>query len=296
MVIKDKFVLLKNLPNILKLSSSEIERRSIELGERKLYAVLKLVEARINHFTKKKVFETVTESRRGQLIRVLKLPDYVLPVSYNQPTKTAIINLDAFGTDDISRVDARNVYACVVYGICFSSLIRGEVKVRDIHYSPMSNFLLSAFIRLFGKAYGLLGAYATEIPKLKFLITCYVLGSFFGVTNRDEMYKKALTSSGFDFRDRVQELKTFDFSNIEDFISSLSKLGVMPGINRYQFAGRVLKRLSMNFLPALEDLSRFISVLTTSSVPGTAIVPTSIFRYNEGEFAKILEISKIIFK
>jgi len=295
MVVKDKFVLLKDLPNVLRLSSSELESRSIELGEKKLYAVLKLVEARINHFTKKKAFE-VAEAKREQLIRVLKLPNYVLPVSYNEPTKTAIINLDSFGTDDISKVDPRNVYACVVYGICFLSLIQGRVKVRDSYFSPISNFLLSIFIRLFGKAYGLLGAYATEIPKLKFLIACYVLGSFFGEKNQDVMYKKALTASGFDYRDRLQELRTFDFSNVEDFIESLSKLGVMPGVNRYQFAGRVLRRLSMNFLPALEDLSRFVSILTTSSIQGATIVPTSIFRYNEREFAKILEISKIIFK
>lgn len=296
MVVKDKFVLLKDLPNVLKLSSTEVKKCSIELGERKLYAVLKLVEGRINHFTKKKVFELVSEARRGQLIQVLNLPNYVLPVSYNGSTRTAVINLESFGTDDISRVDPRNIYACVVYAICFSSLINGSVKVRNVYYSPIVNFLLSVFIRMFGKEFGLLGAYAIEIPKLKFLLACYIQGAFFGVTNQTEMYKKAGTSSGFDFRDRVQELKAFDFSNIEDFIEALSKTGVMPGINRYRFAGRVLRRLSMNFLPALEDLSRFISVLTTSSIPGTTIVPTSIFRYNEREFAKVLEISKVIFR
>jgi len=54
--------------------------------------------------------------------------------------------------------------------------------------------------------------------------------------------------------------------------------------------------LGLNFMPAMEDMSRFISILTTSDVRGSNIVPAWISKYNERAYQNILEISKNIFK
>jgi len=60
-VVKDKFTLLKDVPNVLNLSASVIKTNSVEGGPKTLAATLKLIERRINHFTKDKVFEAITE-------------------------------------------------------------------------------------------------------------------------------------------------------------------------------------------------------------------------------------------
>ena len=70
----------------------------------------------------------------------------------------------------------------------------------------------------------------------------------------------------------------------------------MPGLNVYMFLAEIVKRFGFNFLPALEDLSRFISILTASNIPGTSVVPSFLSKYDETSFNNILQISKSIFK
>ncbi len=297
MEIKDKFSLLKDVPNIFRLSASKIASSSIAKGPAKVYSTLKLSEDRINHFTKKTVFSTMDEIKQGKkIVNLVKIEKYILPVSYNFNTKTIIINLQPFGTDDISRVDPRNIYACMVYGICFRDLVTKKINVADNTFSVIASFLTTVLMRLFGKEFGLLGIYATQIPALKFLTNCYVLASMFGEKNKPKLYKRAAASAGVDFRPYIDRLGEYDFTDINDYIKSLSDFKVMPGITRHTFAARILKTLSVNFLPGIEDASRFISIITTSDLPGSSIAPTFISKYNRTEFDKILSISKKIFK
>jgi len=295
MIVKEKFTLLKNVSNILNVSSSVIKKESIENGPRKLFVSIKLLEDRINHFTKNKIFDLLENKIERKRIHVVTFKNYPLHVGYNKSSKSIIINLSAFDTDDISRIDTKNLYACMVYGICFSEIVSGKHKISTNNFSPIVNYLLSIFIRLFGKEFGLLGIYATEIGKLKFLISCYVLSSFFGESGKS-LYSKSSTVSFFNYRDIEDDLNKIDFSNIEEFIKSLSDFKVMPGMDRYRFTSKVLRFLSINFIPAIEDLARFISVITTSDISGSNIVPTFISKYNETEFSKLLTISKLIFK
>jgi len=297
MEIKDKFNLLKDVPNTFKISSAKLNSYSIPQGPAKIYNTLKLSEDRINHFTKNKVFSTINEIKiNKKVISLVYMENYILPVSYNYTTNTIIINLRQFATDDISRVDPRNIYACVTYGICFRDLITKKIKVPDTLFSVVSAFMTTILMRLFGKEFGLLGTYATQIPILKFLTNCYIIATMFGETNKVSLYKKAGASSGVDFRPYLDKLGQYDLSNINDYIKSLSDFKIMPGITRHTFAARILKTLTINFLPGLEDLSRFISVVTTADLPGNSISPAFISKYNKSEFDKILSISKNIFK
>ena len=50
MVVKEKFSLLRDVPNVLDISASTVKANSIEDGPRTLAATLKLIERRINHF------------------------------------------------------------------------------------------------------------------------------------------------------------------------------------------------------------------------------------------------------
>jgi len=296
MQIIENFSLLKGVPNILNYDKSKLSRISIGGGATKISNVLKLIENRINHHTKQKVFNTLNELKKDKSIVVLtQIEKYILPVTYNTPTKSIIINLQPFGTDDISRLDPRNIYACMVYGICFKELVTKKTSVPFSASGSISAFLTTTIMRLFGKEFGLLGVYATQIPALKFLTTCYVLANMFGEQSKSSLYKKASMSAYIDFRPYIDKLSSYDFTDINDYIKSLSEMKVMPGITRHTFAARIIKSLTVNFLPAFEDPSRFISILTTSDLPGSSIVPTFISKYNTSEFDKILQISKRIF-
>jgi len=299
MVVKDKFILLKNVPNILHLSPTTIKAHSVSAGQRKVFVVLEMLQDRINHYTKDRVFNLISnQKKREKTLAIVKMPSYILPVSYNITTKQIVINITPFDTDDIypTKPDPINVYSSIVYGICMMDIVSNKVTIPVSYFGSISSYLLSMFIRIFGKEYGLLGMYATEINKLKFLICCYILVSFFGSEMDKSVFTKASVAASFDYRELGDKLDKYDFTDIHDFIKSLSDLKVMPGINRFHFTERLYRFLGVGFLPALEDLSRFVSVLTVSAITGSNIVPTFIYSYNEGEFNKIIDISKGIFK
>ena len=297
MIVKQKFDLLKGIDNVLHMSSSEINSVSVEIGPRKIFVVLELMKGRINHYTKDKIFNKLTNLNERKFLHVVNLPNYPLPVSYNVPTKGMVINISPFGIDDVetTKPGAFNLYALMVYAIVFSDLVSGKTKVGDNYSSVISSFFDSVLIRLFGKQYGLLGSFSTQIPKMKFLTNMYILDSFFGVKGL-QAYKKASTSSAFNYKEIEQTLPKYDFSNINDFILSLSDFGVMPNINRHIFAAKSLRFFGLNVMPAFEDCARFIATLATSDIKGSNVISTYISKYNERDFAKILEISKIIFK
>jgi len=298
MEIKKTFDLLKNVKNTLDFNELQLKRYSIKDGHEKIYTTLKLIENRIDHFTKKKVFKilkTMKLSKTKQVVSLIHHDKYILPVSYNTPTDTIIINLNYFNTDDISRVDPRNIYACMVYGICFKELITKQVKIQDNIYGVITALLTTINMKLFGKEFGLLGIYSTQIPKMKFLTACYILQSMFDIKSKSKLYEMAGSAATFDYQPLIEKLVKTKFYNINDYIHSLNDFKVMPGLTRTTFAARYVRSLTINFLPALEDCSRFISVITTSNLTGISVVPPFIQKFNRAEFEKILSISKRIF-
>lgn len=297
MVVKPKFDLLRGIDNVLRLSSAEMKKYEIENGPRKIFVVLELMKSRINHYTKDRIFNLISNKAKRTKIHVVHFPQYPLPISYNIPSKGMIINISPFGVDDVetNKPGVFNLYALMVYGITFSDLIEGKIRVTDKYAPVISSFMGSVLIRLFGKQYGLLGSFSTEIPKMKFLTNLYVLDSFFGIKGQNA-YRKASTASAFNYKEIEDRLGRFDFSNINDFIKSLSEFGIMPNMNRHLFAAKTLRFFGLNVMPAFEDCSRFISTLTTSDIKGSNVVSTYISKYNERDFAKMLELSKNIFK
>jgi len=297
MIVKEKFDLLKGVDNILNLPSSRIKKMEIENGPRKLFVVLELMKSRISHYTKDEIFKLISGIEARKKIHIVVFPTYSLSVSYNKPTKGQVINLSSFGVDDIlsTKPGPQNLYALMVYSIVFSDLVSGKFKVTNKYSTPITNYFTSILLRLFGKEYGLLGSFSSEISKLKFLTNAYILGSFFGITGVPA-YKRAAAASAFDYRPIKDKLKRYDFKNINDFILSLSELNVMPNLNRHNFTARVLRQFGFNFLPALEDLSRFIATIATADIKGSTVVSTYLHKYNERDYNAILEISKVLFK
>lgn len=297
MVIKEEFVLLKSVPNLLKLSQHELKQYSINNGPRKVFVVLELNKNKIKHFTTDAVFGMVSTLEKRRQVAVVNLPEYNLFVSYNVPTKQIVLNLSPFNVDDIysTQPDPKDLYTQMVYGILFSKLVTNQIKIKDSYFTPISSFLLSFFMGVFGKEYGLLGTYSKNITKLNFLVNCYVLSAFFGITGH-KSYKLASAASGYEYKPIESSLNTYDFSNIESFIKSLSNFGVMSGIDKYSFTSKLFRVGGLNFLPALEDFSRFMSIMTCISMKGSGLIPTYLSKFGEDSFSRIIEISKIIFK
>jgi len=297
MVIKEKFDLLKGVENVLKLSRTTLTGVTIDKGPRTLFVMLELMKGRINHYTKDEVFGLLSSISKREMIKVVKLPTYGLPISYNIPTKNMIINLSPFGIDEITtnKPGVFNLYALMVYGITFSALVSKKAKVSDKTAPVIASYILSLLIRLFGKQYGLLGSFSIQIPKLKFLTNVYILDSFFDIKGT-VAYKRAATASAYNYKEIVDKLGNYNFSDINDFILSLSDFEIMPNINRHLFAARFLKQFGFNILPALEDCSRFIATIATSDIKSSNVVPTFLYKYNEREYGKILEITRAVFK
>lgn len=295
MRIIDKFVLLKDVPNILDISESTISENSNPEDDRNLVRVINLIQSRVTHFTSNRIYNLIKSENTLSLLHVVTLPDYILPISYNTRTKKIILNIKALGVNEISRLEPRTIYGALAYGICFMDLVTGKLKIKDSYFSPISQFLTTMFVRLFGKEFGLLGAYSTELPKLKFLITCYVLGAFFDITGKSA-YSKAMSVSAFNYKPYKKELNNYNFISINDFIDSLSSFSIMPGLNKHMFTAKFYRHLTINFLPALEDCSRFISTMLVVNISGSGIVPSFLYSYNITEYEKILTMIKPSFK
>ncbi len=297
MEIKTEFELIKGEKNILNLSSGVLKAHEIPGDIINVVRTIKLIENRINHFTLKKV-KSITETLKDAKdnIHVIKTDKYRLPITYNLSTKKIVINLQPLEVDEISRLDPIQVYACLAYGICFRELVTGKYKIKDIYFVQITNWLTTIFVRIFGKEYGLLGSYTDQISKLKFLLACYILDSFFGIKG-NPAYKKAGALAATNYENIKNDLKKYNFSNITELIKALSELKVMPGITQVQFLNKILKQFKMNFFPALEDTSRFFSTIVVVSISGSSIVPTFIGKqYNKDAFEKLLVIGNTIFK
>jgi len=297
MIVKEKFDLLKGMDNVMRLSAADVKRYSVTDGPHRVFVMIELNKNKIaNHYTKEKIFRKLTLLKERNL-EVLNLPDYQLPISYNLSTKNMIINISPFGINDLEtdKPGPYNTYALMVYAIVFGDLVSGKTKVSESYAPVFSNYFSSIFMRLFGKQYGLLGSFARQIPKMRFLTNLYVLDSFFGIKGLPA-YKKAATASAFDYKEISDNLSGYDFSNINYFIKALSDFGVMPNISRHLFAQKLLNFFKLEGMPAFEDCSRLIATIATSDIKGSYVVPTIFSKYNEKEYGKILEISRSIFK
>lgn len=297
MIVKETFELLKGVPNVLNLSREELDKASVDRGPRKMFVSIDLNKDRINHYTKDKVYSFISNIKlRDNKLHVVVLPDYSLPISYNIPTDGIVINLAPFGLSDITdKPSVFDMYALLVYGITFRELASKKMKISERFYQPISNYFFSLLMRLFGKMYGLSGTFTYKINELKFLTALYILESFFGESESKAKQKAAITSA-FNYKQTEDTLKNYDFKSIDGYITSLSKSGVMPNINKHLFTASILNKLTFAFLPAFEDMSRLISILATSELKSTSVVPTYISKYNERDFHSILEMSKLIFK
>jgi len=295
MIVKDNLEILKGIPNVLNLPSSVISSQEIKSAIQGIRNILEVSEARINHFTKPVIYKKLLE--KNPKIKVLFMDSYFLPVSYNKKSNDVIINLKFFGTDDVSRIGYKDLYSLLVYGYAFRDLVTETFVIPRKYSTLYSQFIVNIMIKLFGKDYGLLGTFSTEISKLKFLTNCYVQCSFFGEKQDTSLYNLCSNISGYSYKtDEEFDPSKFDFTKIKDYIESLDKSRCMPGFDIYKFTSKMLRQFGYSFLPVFEDISRFQCIFTCSDLFGTRISPGYIRGFNEPTFKAIITISELMFR
>ena len=298
MVIQDKFKLIREASNILNVPEVILNRfQEAENNPRNIFTFLKQRERSIKaHFTNDKIFRLIENIKEREMIKVVTFDDYILPVSYSPVADAIIINLKPFNVKEISEFSPNNLYALLVYGYAFRKFIK-DTKVPDNFAGTVISYFLSLFVKLFGKEYGLLGIYASGIPKLKYMIAVYILCSFFGYPINDKLLRKATTFAPYDFRAERTALLQYNYRDIKEFIKALSETRVFPGIKLYGFTAKVHRSLEISFMPALEDLSRFICILLSADIKGSTIVKSFISSaYNQSAYDQTLVIAKRAFK
>ena len=135
---------------------------------------------------------------------------------------------------------------------------------------------------------------AAGIPKGPSMVAT-ILSAFFGHPQNKNLFVKASTLAPFMYSNEFDQLKTYNFSKIEDFVKAVSDLKVMPGLSITKLTSKLYRFFGINILAAMEDCARFFSVILTSSVPGSRVVPRFLVKYNEKEYFKLIEIMRRMF-
>jgi len=293
MIVKEKFILVKDEQNLLNLKKSDIIKYQVKNGKEIVRNTIMMMEHSINHMSKAAVFSLF---KKKDSFEILHLPTYPFYYSYNKPTKQLIVNIFPFGIESITptRPNPMNMFSCLAGALCLANLVNDKVNIRTHYMEPIISFFSSMLIQMFGRRYGITEKYSNEIPKLKFLIGMYIYTSFAGL-DKESAKKLSRTISAFNYDEYEDQLDNFTFDNISSFISSLSKLGAMPGITDFTFLDVTYKYLGSNQNAVLlfEDFSRCISIFLTSNIQGSTIAPTFLKKYNEEEFFRIISIAKL---
>lgn len=291
MLIKSDLSLLRDTQNYVSLPKTTI-KKIVTSNFEEMVSIINLYLRRVNHFST----ITVNKHLKDKDIVLVNMEKYLLPVTYDLSNKLLLLNLSFFGTTDVTKLDTRDVYSLLVYGLMFKGAVTKKVSVSSDYIPIIADFFSTIFIKLFGKDYGLLGSFSSEINKLRFLLFLYIGKAFFNIDS-PKLYSKAAALAGFDYTVLVEELPRYDFSKPSDFIKSLSNLEIMPGLTVYRFSSKWLTQFrGVPFLAGFEDFSRFLSVMSCSNLVGTTIAPTFLDKYNRSVYKKVLSMVEISFR
>jgi len=298
MLITDKFKLVSHAENILKIPKNTLQSLQLEENSpRHVFAFLALKQSSIKHFGKDTIFRFVSDKKTRKVLQVVRLNQYPLSFSYNKPNKGMIVNLAPFDVTEVANLSPHDLYAVVLSTYVFSQIVTGKVKIADLYAKSIVNFLTSVFVRVFGKDFGLTETYAGSIPKLKFLIACYIYAAFFGYRNSTNLLRVSSSIAPYRFKEEEKTILKYDYSDITQFLKALSDLRVMPGLKIYGFTTKLYRFFGIDFLAGIEDLSRFISAIAASSVTGSSMVPSFIAKkFNEREYNNLLDLVKKVLR
>jgi len=296
--IKKQFEMIKNADNIV----SSIKYQPVNNWYKKISNIFSLMDSHLKHNSKNSIVKLINNEKKIESVFQFVVfsqssPEYHLPGCYNYSSKKQMINIGYYQINDISitKPSFKELYSIIVYNYILYMIHSKKIKFNYDISNAIVNYYTSMFMSLFGKQYGMTGIYTVKIPKLKFCIACYVLGSYFDL-NKKKVFEQAQSISTFSYNNIENDLTRYDFSKVEDFVKMLSELDVFSGFNIYKMMGRMYASFGVSFLAAFEDFGRFLATIEVCSISGNGIIPSFIYKYNKQAFDGISKATSIIYK
>jgi len=286
---KQKLVLLNNAKNILDYPKSKLSSFEVEEEGRK--AILDTVELFSNKAKGNFAYELVQRQMGNDLknYTFVDIQKYILPAAFNTNTKKILINMSVWGRKNVFNIPPQDLYSIIIYGyICAYYSVK---PIKPAFENDICDFMSSIYIKLFAKRYGLMGSYAGEINKLRFLVTTFTMKSFFNAS-LSKAFKKAGNLSQITIKDFDIDLTDFDFSDAKDFLRCLSDSGVLHGLTTYEFASKKIRTFGVQSLSMFEDGMRFMATLGASTINGNDLFSPAIAKYHPQLFTKIIDTMK----
>ncbi len=282
---KKNFSLLKNVPNIVSLPQSTID--TIKLDEydiNTIHQMLKLLLPRINHFSTN-LMEKKLQNYFSD-IDFVRFRNYPLVATFNEKTNRPIVNVNVFGKKEVSNIENRSLYSAILYAYLCKLFTLRPLKIQT--YEDVSLFLSNMIMKIFGKKYGIMASYEDMIPKLQFIITSYVLVSFYN-QKQQNVYSKA-SKYGASIKDFNVDINQYDLSDSKILIKLLSESGVFPGMLLIDFVASIVNRYGVLMIPFFEDEMRFMATLGASSMATGGLFPPYIEQFQKTIYIKLIKI------
>jgi len=296
--IKNQFEMIKNANNII----SSIKYQSVNNWYNKIFNIFSLMDSHLKHPGKQNIVKLINNKKKTESIFDVvtfsqSAPEYHLPGCYNYKNKKQMINIGFYQINDISinKPSFKELYSLIVYNYIVYMIHSKKVKFNYGVSNSIINYFTSMFMSLFGKQYGMTGIYTVKIPKLKFCIACYILGSYFNLP-KNKLLETAQSFSTYSYNNEDEDiLNTLDFTKIEDFIKMLSDMDVFTGFNIYKMMARLHSSFGVSFLAAFEDFGRLMATIEISQISGNGIVPAFIYKYNKQAFDGMSKVVNIVY-
>lgn len=214
----------------------------------------------------------------------ITFPEYPLPAFINKNNK-CYVNLSYIQVTNITEFSNVDLYSVYLYALSLHKFMNKDKK--DILIEPISRFLYSSFVRIFGKKSGLMGNYKDLLPYLRFLIQLYVAVSFFE-KKQDEKLKSTIASSLFiDYKNINLD---FDFKKTSELLNAINVNKIIP-ISENKFSTAVIKRGGISSLPMFEDPDRLLATILASSVSGNNIFSSVWYKLNKPVFSNLENVA-----
>jgi hypothetical protein len=285
-MLKKELTVLGNSENIISVAQNLVDSHSIEQEDVKFFiSTLRLfLEKNKTHI----MYPFVKKHLDNQFAKfdIVKISKYALPVTFNQLTKKVIINISALGKRSVASIDVRDLFTLIVYGHSFANLILNSVP--EFLSANISDYMSSLFLKVFAKKFGLTGSYFELIPAMRYIISLYILVSFFNLSS-DKASVNAIKTSRFNPRKSEIKFLDYDFTKISDLIKCLDKSGTLPGLNAYYFINTMGNNFGTVNLPMFEDFCRFGSILLSSTVNQNNIITSRLRFINEDLYERIIK-------
>ncbi len=284
MIVKEKFELIYgkngNVYNVLPVRKPTLAPYQISKEE---FFHLKILS---DAFSKTHMSGKIVQSNIDKAMAV-RIPEYPLP-GFVTKDGIAVINLSVLPSEHISDYASADVYSMFLYAISLKAYATTKPFEKEIE-NHVAEFIMSKFMSLFGKKYGLTGSHRDLIPHMQVIIALYVHSSMMGYplddTEIDKLSSKFLTDAN-DLK-LVKELNT-----TIGFLRALKYNNIIP-LSENKFSTTIINLAGVSSLPLFEDISRFFATLLASSVSGNSLFSRYWGKGNRKMYEKLVEIADI---